>query len=83
MSRRASSTGDTTTGRTLPALTALPGDTAAVITEPRDRAESADAVYRFALGQDLKDRELLASAFAVDAEPAFRQVAAHWAGRRR
>ncbi|WP_406193579.1 nuclear transport factor 2 family protein [Kitasatospora sp. NBC_01560] len=63
------------------ALAAEPGDTAAVVAELRDRAEIADALHRFALGQDLKDRELFASAFAVDAELDFRPAAARWGGR--
>ncbi|GAA2804097.1 nuclear transport factor 2 family protein [Kitasatospora sp. CM 4170] len=62
------------------ALTALPGDTAAVIAELRDRAEITDALHRFALGQDLRDRELFASAFAEDAELDFRPAAARWGG---
>ncbi|WP_199747985.1 nuclear transport factor 2 family protein [Actinomadura sp. WAC 06369] len=49
--------------------------------ELRDRAEILDALYRFALGQDLKDRDLLASAFAADAELDFRPAAARWGGR--
>ncbi|GAB2726983.1 nuclear transport factor 2 family protein [Kitasatospora kifunensis] len=62
------------------ALSARPGDTAAIVAELRDRAEITDALYRFALGQDLKDRELFASAFAVDAELDFRPAAARWGG---
>ncbi|WP_441250979.1 nuclear transport factor 2 family protein [Kitasatospora sp. McL0602] len=60
------------------ALTAAPGDTAAVVAELRDRAEITDALYRFALGQDLKDRALFASAFTEDAELDFRPAAARW-----
>ncbi|MGW4892664.1 nuclear transport factor 2 family protein [Kitasatospora sp. NPDC004240] len=60
------------------ALAAPPGDTAAVVAELRDRAEITDALYRFALGQDLKDRDLFASAFAADAELDFRPAAARW-----
>ncbi|WP_240543036.1 nuclear transport factor 2 family protein [Solihabitans fulvus] len=41
----------------------------------RDRAEVVDALYRFGLGQDIRDRELFASSFAVDAELDFRPVA--------
>ncbi|OLF14943.1 nuclear transport factor 2 family protein [Actinophytocola xanthii] len=48
--------------------------------ELRDRSEIADALYRFALGQDLKDRELFASAFAAEAELDFRPAAARWGG---
>lgn len=62
------------------ALSAPPGDTAAVVAELRDRAEIADALYRFALGQDLKERELFASAFTADAELDFRPAAARWGG---
>ncbi|KDN24210.1 nuclear transport factor 2 family protein [Amycolatopsis rifamycinica] len=46
-----------------------------------DRLEIVDALYRFALGQDLKDRELFASSFAADAEVDFRPAAARWGGR--
>jgi hypothetical protein len=56
--------------------------TAAQVGELRDRAEIVDALYRFALGQDLRDRELFASAFAsafaADAELDFRPAAARW-----
>lgn len=62
------------------ALAAQPGDHAAIVAELRDRAEITDALYRFALGQDLKDRELLASAFTADAELDF-QAAARWGGK--
>jgi hypothetical protein len=48
--------------------------------ELRDRGEIVDALYRFGLGQDLKDKELFASAFAVDAELDFRPAAAKWGG---
>lgn len=50
----------------------------AVVRELRDRAEIVDALYRFGLGQDLKDRQLLASAFAVDAVLDFRPASARW-----
>ncbi|MFF7993270.1 nuclear transport factor 2 family protein [Kitasatospora xanthocidica] len=60
------------------ALAAKPDDTAAVVAELRDRAEITDALYRFALGQDLKDRALFASAFTADAELDFRPAAARW-----
>jgi SnoaL-like domain len=53
----------------------------AVIGELRDRIEILDALYRFGLGQDLKDKELFASAFAADAELDFRPAAAEWGGR--
>lgn len=43
--------------------------------ELRDRVEVIDALYRFGLGQDLRDRDLFASAFAVDAELDFRPAA--------
>ncbi|MEC3954200.1 nuclear transport factor 2 family protein [Nocardia sp. CDC153] len=60
------------------ALRAPATDSAAVAGELRDRAEIADALYRFALGQDLKDRDLFASAFTEDAELDFRPAAARW-----
>ncbi|RSD11521.1 nuclear transport factor 2 family protein [Amycolatopsis eburnea] len=43
-----------------------------------DRHEIVDALYRFGLGQDLKDRELFASSFAEDAVLDFRPAAARW-----
>jgi hypothetical protein len=46
-----------------------------------DRTEIVDALYRFALGQDLQDRELFASAFAADAELDFRPAAARWGAK--
>jgi hypothetical protein len=46
--------------------------------ELHDRVEIIDALYRFGLGQDLKDRALFASAFAADAELDFRPAAARW-----
>ncbi|MEU3375523.1 nuclear transport factor 2 family protein [Streptomyces sp. NPDC006660] len=63
------------------ALTAPAQETAAVVAELRDRAEIADALYRFGLGQDLKDQELFASAFAADAELDFRPAAARWGAK--
>lgn len=53
-------------------------DSAAVLAELRDRTEIVDALLRFALGQDNKDRDLLASAFADDAELDFRPAASKW-----
>lgn len=53
-------------------------DSPAVLAELRDRAEIVDALLRFALGQDRKDRDLLASAFADDAELDFRPAASKW-----
>jgi hypothetical protein len=53
----------------------------AVVKELRDRAEVLDALYRFGLGQDLKDPGLFASAFAADAELDFRPAAAKWGAR--
>lgn len=61
------------------ALTAR--DSATTVQELRDRAEVLDALYRFGLGQDLKDRALFASAFAEDAELDFRPAAAKWGAR--
>ena len=51
------------------------------IEELTDRAEIVDALYRFGLGQDLKDKDLFASAFTADAELDFRPAAARWGGR--
>ncbi|WP_433333514.1 nuclear transport factor 2 family protein [Spirillospora sp. CA-294931] len=48
------------------------------VQELRDRAEILDALYRFALGQDLKDGALFASSFAADAELDFRPAASAW-----
>lgn len=59
------------------ALSARP-DSPAVLAELRDRAEIVDALLRFGLGQDRKDRDLLASAFAEDAELDFRPAASKW-----
>lgn len=63
------------------ALSAPAAGTEAVVRELRDRAEIIDALYRFGLGQDLKDKELFAAAFAADAELDFRPAAAKWGGR--
>lgn len=52
-----------------------------VVRELRDRVEIVDALYRFGLGQDRKDRALFASAFAADAELDFRPAAAKWGAR--
>jgi hypothetical protein len=52
-----------------------------VARELRDRAEIVDALYRFGLGQDRKDRALFGSAFAEDAELDFRPAAAKWGAR--
>jgi hypothetical protein len=41
----------------------------------QDQLEIADALYRFAAGQDLRDPDLLASAFTDDAELDFSQPA--------
>jgi hypothetical protein len=60
------------------ALSAPATDANAVVQELRDRAEILDALYRFGLGQDLKDKALFASAFAADAELDFRPAAAKW-----
>ncbi|MDJ0346873.1 nuclear transport factor 2 family protein [Streptomyces sp. H10-C2] len=49
-----------------------------LVRELKDREEIIDALYRFGLGQDLKDRELFASSFAADAELDFRPAAAKW-----
>ena len=60
------------------ALTDPSSATTSTLRELRDRVEILDALYRFALGQDLADGELLASAFASDAELDFRPAAARW-----
>lgn len=60
------------------ALSARSDDATAVTQELKDRAEITDALYRFGLGQDLKDKDLFASAFAVDAELDFRPAASRW-----
>jgi hypothetical protein len=41
--------------------------TEGIVGELKDRAEVIDALFRFALGLDLRDRDLAASAFAPDA----------------
>ncbi|KAB8184714.1 nuclear transport factor 2 family protein [Nonomuraea phyllanthi] len=63
------------------ALSAPATDANAVVQELRDRAEILDALYRFGLGQDLKDKALFASAFAADAELDFRPAAAKWGAK--
>ncbi|MFF2557678.1 nuclear transport factor 2 family protein [Nocardia sp. NPDC058058] len=63
------------------ALSAPAADYTAVVRELRDRAEIADALYRFALGQDLRDRELFASSFSEDAELDFQPTADRWGGK--
>ncbi|MQY05816.1 nuclear transport factor 2 family protein [Actinomadura macrotermitis] len=60
------------------ALSAPADDADATLRELRDRVEIVDALHRFALGQDLKDRDLFASAFAADAELDFAPAAAKW-----
>lgn len=49
--------------------------TEAVSRELKDRVEVVDALYRFGLGQDLRDRDLFGSAFTADAELDFRPAA--------
>ncbi|MEU8247228.1 nuclear transport factor 2 family protein [Nonomuraea sp. NPDC048916] len=56
------------------AMRAVDGE--AVSRELKDRVEIVDALYRFGLGQDLRDRDLFASAFSADAELDFRPAAA-------
>lgn len=46
------------------------------VAELADRAEIVDVLYRFALGQDLHDADLFASAFAEEAVLDFRPAAA-------
>ena len=53
----------------------------AVVRELRDRVEIVDALHRFALGQDLKDKALFASAFTADAELDCRPAAEKWGAR--
>lgn len=62
-------------------LSASPEDGVASLRELRDRAEILDALHRFGLGQDLKDRDLFASAFTEDAELDFRPAAGKWGAR--
>lgn len=50
-------------------------DVAAEVRALRDRAQVVDALYRFAAGQDLKDRDLFLSAFAPGATLDFTQPA--------
>ena len=45
-----------------------------------DWIEIVDALYRFGAGQDLRDKDLFASAFAEDAELDFRPAASKWGG---
>lgn len=45
------------------------------LADPADRLEIIDALYRFGLGQDLRNKELFASAFAEDAVLDFRPAA--------
>lgn len=45
-----------------------------------DWIEIVDALYRFGRGQDMRDRELFASAFAEDATLDFQPAAAKWGG---
>lgn len=63
------------------ALSAPIADYTATVRELRDRAEITDALYRFALGQDLGDRELFASSFTEDAELDFQPTADRWGGK--
>ncbi|WP_326778220.1 nuclear transport factor 2 family protein [Streptomyces sp. NBC_01445] len=63
------------------ALSAPAAETEKVVAELRDRTEILDALYRFGLGQDLKDPQLFASAFAADAELDFAPAAAKWGGK--
>lgn len=51
-------------------------DTDSALRELVDRHEIVDALHRFGLGQDLRDRALFCSAFAADAELDFRPAAA-------
>lgn len=60
------------------ALTHPCSESTAPLRELCDRVEIIDALHRFALGQDLGDGELFASAFAPDAELDFRPAAARW-----
>ena len=62
-------------------VSGMNAETIAAVAELRDRAEVTDALYRFALGQDRKDRDLFASAFTADAELDFRPAAARWGGQ--
>jgi hypothetical protein len=59
----------------------MDAETIATVADLRDRGEITDALYRFGLGQDLKDRDLFASAFTADAKLDFRPAAARWGGQ--
>jgi hypothetical protein len=48
--------------------------------EVMDWIEIVDALYRFGAGQDRRDRDLFASAFAEDAELDFQPAASKWGG---
>ncbi|MFD1497815.1 nuclear transport factor 2 family protein [Streptosporangium lutulentum] len=63
------------------AMSVPAADAGTVAGELRDRAEITDALYRFGLGQDLKDKDLFASSFAEDAELDFRSAAARWGSK--
>jgi hypothetical protein len=63
------------------ALSAPAADTGKVAAELRDRVEILDALYRFGLGQDLKDAALFRSSFAPDAVLDFAPAAGKWGGR--
>ncbi|MFD9697561.1 nuclear transport factor 2 family protein [Lentzea sp. NPDC059081] len=56
-------------------------DVTAEVLALHDHLEIVDALHRFALGQDLKDRELFASAFTAEAELDFRPAAEKWGAR--
>ncbi|HEU4665164.1 MAG TPA: nuclear transport factor 2 family protein [Dokdonella sp.] len=60
---------------TVPAASAAGPAHAAGAVGPRDQLAIVDALYRFGAGQDLRDRALLASAFAADATLDFSQPA--------
>ena len=51
------------------------------LSEVVDHLEVVDALYRFGLGQDLRDKDLFASAFAPNAELEFQPAASRWGGQ--
>jgi SnoaL-like domain len=52
----------------------------ATILDGMEWIEIVDALYRFGLGQDSRDRDMFASAFAADAELDFQPAAGKWGG---
>jgi hypothetical protein len=57
----------------------FPGRPGAIF-QGMDWIEIVDALYRFGAGQDRRDRDMFASAFAEDAELDFQPAASKWGG---